>query len=47
MNYMATGRSNKLVGQTGEYLVAAELFPRGTSPRLSPAMCLTMTSCIK
>ena len=22
---MATGRSNKLVGQTGEYLVAAEL----------------------
>lgn len=26
---MATGRSNKLVGQTGEYLVAAELSRRG------------------
>jgi len=26
---MATGRSNKLVGQTGEYLVAAELLRRG------------------
>ena len=26
---MATGRSNKLVGQTGEYLVAAELGRRG------------------
>lgn len=26
---MATGRSNKLVGQTGEYLVAAELSQRG------------------
>jgi hypothetical protein len=28
-NGMATGRSNKLVGQTGEYLVAAELSRRG------------------
>lgn len=26
---MATGRSNKLVGQTGEYLIAAELSRRG------------------
>jgi len=26
---MATGRSNKIVGQTGEYLVAAELSRRG------------------
>ena len=26
---MATGRSNKLIGQTGEYLVAAELSRRG------------------
>jgi len=26
---MATGRSNKLVGQTGEYLVAAELSRHG------------------
>ena len=26
---MASGRSNKLVGQTGEYLVAAELSRRG------------------
>ena len=26
---MTTGRSNKLVGQTGEYLVAAELSRRG------------------
>jgi hypothetical protein len=26
---VATGRSNKLVGQTGEYLVAAELSRRG------------------
>lgn len=26
---MELGRSNKLVGQTGEYLVAAELFRRG------------------
>ena len=26
---MATGFSNKLVGQTGEYLVAAELSRRG------------------
>lgn len=26
---MATGRSNKLVAQTGEYLVAAELSRRG------------------
>ena len=26
---MATGRTNKLVGQTGEYLVAAELSRRG------------------
>jgi hypothetical protein len=25
---MATGRSNKLVGQTGEYLIAAELSRR-------------------
>jgi hypothetical protein len=28
-NTMSTGRSNKLVGQTGEYLVAAELSRRG------------------
>jgi hypothetical protein len=27
---MATGRSNKIVGQTGEYLVAAELSRCGT-----------------
>jgi hypothetical protein len=26
---MATGRSRKIVGQTGEYLVAAELSRRG------------------
>ena len=26
---MTTGRNNKLVGQTGEYLVAAELSRRG------------------
>ena len=26
---MATGRTSKLVGQTGEYLVAAELSRRG------------------
>ena len=26
---MGTGRSNKLVGQTGEYLVTAELSRRG------------------
>ena len=29
LNIMVTGRSNKLVGQTGEYLVAAELSRRG------------------
>lgn len=29
---MTSGRSNKIVGQTGEYLVAAELGRRGLIP---------------